>query len=162
MADPERAFVIPLRRRWLLWILPILALLYFVAVLVLIVQDYRIEGVTHETLALVGAGLFLLVALIEIPFLFRRRAPRPPPPAESWTDEPPPPVPAAAEPAPARAAADDEIRLTDESAQGLRVIEYSAPAKSRNRNAVYTKTHVPVSPTHVVRIETLVADAIDL
>lgn len=156
MADPDRAFVIPVQRRWLLWILPVLALVYFLVVIVLVVQDYELAGVDNATLAMGGAGLFLLVALIQIPFLFRRKV-RAPPPTEGWTDEPPAPVAAAP-----RAPADDEILLTEETAQGLRVIEYSTPAKSRNRNAVYTKTHVPVSGSHVVRVETLVADAADL
>lgn len=157
MADPDRAFVIPVRRRWLLWILPTLALVYFLVVLALVLGDYTIDGVDNATLAMAGAGLFLLVALIQVPFLFRRRVRAPPPPTESWTDEPPAPAAPAA-----RAPADDEIILTDETTQGLRVIEYSRPAKSLNRNAVYTKTHVPVSQAHVVRVETLVAEASDL
>lgn len=156
MAENPPAFVIPVRRRWLLWILPVLALLYFVFVVALVVLDYAISGLDTRTLALVGAGLFLLVALLQIPFLLRRR--RAPPPEKAWEAEPPASAPVAR----GRPARDDEILLTDESAQGLRVIEYSRPAKSRNRNAVYTKTHVPVTQTHVVRVETLVAEASDL
>lgn len=154
MADESRPFVIPVRRPWLLLILPTIALLYFVAVVLLNVFDYEIEGVTNEMLALGGVGLFALVILIELPFLLRRSGKRRARPA---------PEPAAAVPMDAsRNGWDDELLSTSETQQGLQVLEYSSPAKSRNSNAVYTKTYVPVSGAHVLRIESLVADASDL
>lgn len=151
MADEIRPFVIPVRRPWLLLILPTIAVLYFLAVILLNVLDYEIEGVSNEMLALGGVGLFALVILVELPFFMRRGSPRR----------------ARAAPAPTTAPLqatvwDDEYLGTSESQQGLQVLEYSSPAKSRNSNAVYTKTYVPVSGAHVLRIESLVADADDL
>jgi hypothetical protein len=155
MQDEFRPFVIEVRRRWTLWILPILAALYFLAVLLLEILDYRIKGVSTGMLALVGVGLFVLVMLIEIPFLFRRGAPREPKPAKVKKAA------AAAASAPA-GRGDDELLITEETQQGLQVLEYSNPAKSRSPNAVYTKTYVPVTKEHVMRIETAVADASDI
>lgn len=155
MADETQPFVIPVRRTWLLLILPILALLYFVGVVVLNILDYRIEGVSNEMLALGGVAFFGLVILVELPFFLRRSRPR----AKKVKAAPAAPAPAA--PA-TRAPVDDEVVTTDETQQGLRVVEYSSPARSRNANAVYTKTYVPVSGAHVLRIESMVADASDL
>lgn len=154
MADATRPFVIPVRRPWLLLILPAIALLYFLAVVLLNVFDYEVKGVTNEMLALSGVGLFALVIVVELPFLLRRRAKRAPrakapEPTEAPMDA-------------SRNGWDDELLATSESQQGLQVLEYSSPAKSRNSNAVYTKTYVPVSGAHVLRIESLVADASDL
>lgn len=154
MADEIRPFVIPVRRPWLLLILPTIAVLYFLAVVLLNVFDYEIQGVSNEMLALGGVGLFALVILVELPFFLRRRAPRAPRRARA--------APEAAS-APTQVVAwDDEYVSTAETQQGLQVLEYSSPAKSRNSNAVYTKTYVPVSGAHVLRIESLVADADDL
>ena len=157
MSDDDRPFVIQVRRPWTLLILPVLALLYFLAVVVLNILDYEIEGVTNEMLALVGVAFFLLVILVELPFFLRRKRKAARPAA-------PDPAPAVAAPvgAASRNGWDDEFLTTGESQQGLRVVEYSAPAKSRNSNAVYTKTYVPVSGAHVLRVESLVADAGDL
>lgn len=156
MADEERPFLIDVRRRWTLWILPVLAAIYFIAVILLNVLDYTIDGIDMQTLVLAGVVLFVFVMLVQLPFFLRRRARRPEAP-------PPAPAPAAAPlAASSRNGWDDELVTTSESQQGLRVVEYSAPAKSRNRNAVFTKTYVPVSGAHVLRIETLAADASDL
>lgn len=155
MADEERPFLITVRRRWTLWILPILAILYFAGVMVLNVLDYEIDGLPMDTLVLVGVAFFVLVMLIQLPFFLRRRVRRAPEPR---------PEPAAGAPpmAPSNNGWDDELLITRESQQGLQVIEYSAPAKSRHKNAVFTKTYVPVSGAHVLRVETLAADAADL
>jgi len=155
MADEFRPFVIEVRRRWLLWMLPILAALYFIAVILLAILDYRIKGVSTQMLVLVGLGLFVLVMLIELPFLFRRSAPREPKPAKAKKAAPP-------GRADGMGLVDDELLTTEEIQHGLQVLEYSAPAKSRNQSAVYTKTYVPVSPAHVVRIETGIAEQSDL
>lgn len=156
VTETPRPFVISLRRRWVLAILPILCVLYFVAVLVIVLRDVR-TGVSTDLLVLGGVGLFAFTVLFEIPFFFRRRRARarPEPEAEpEFQDEPPEPM--------ARAPTDDEYLKTAESQQGLRVLEYSRPAKSRNRGAVYAKTYVPVTGDHVLRIETLAADTRDL
>lgn len=156
MADEERPFVITVRRRWLLWVLPVLASLYFIAVMVIVLGNYRIRGVSTDMLVLGGLGLFALVILVELPFLLRRRAPK-------RKKEPKEAPPAAGEAALVGVAgANDEMMVTQESAQGLQVLEYSAPPKSQNPSAVYTKTHVPVTKSHVLRIETLVADVADI
>lgn len=154
----EREFRIHVRRRWTLLILPTLAALYFVFLVVLGVARWRVRGVSNDVLALGGLAFFVLVILIELPFLLRRSGPRPPEASrdEGWQDEPPEPPPSA------RLDVDDERVSTDESQQGLRVIEYSSPAKSRNRGAVYTKTYVPVTKGHVLRIETIAALPADL
>ena len=154
MADADRPFVITVRRQWTLWILPAIAAIYFLTIVLLNILNYRIQGVTDEMLVLGGVGLFVLVILIELPFFLRRRAPKAPKPAK---------VKAGAAPMDASLNGwDDELLITTESQQGLQVLEYSAPAKSRNANAVYTKTYVPVSGAHVLRIETLAADSTEI
>lgn len=155
MADADRPFVITVRRTWTLWILPVIATLYFLGVLLLNVLDYEIQGVSMDMLVLAGVAIFVLVIVIELPFFLRRRARR----------EAPPPTPAPrplGAPASARNGWDDELLITPENQQGLQVVEYSAPAKSRNSNAVYTKTYVPVTGAHVLRVETLVATQSDI
>lgn len=142
-----------LRARWPLYILPVLALAYFVGVLVLIATDNHLKGVSNDALALAGVVVFLVVALIELPFLFRRREPRP---------EPAGPAPAGDAIAAPRARIDDEYLVTSEEQQGLKVLEYSTPAKSRHHGAVYTKAYVPVTKEHVLRIETLAAEGAEL
>ena len=156
MADEDRPFVITVRRQWTLWILPAIAAIYFLAVLLLNVLNYRIKGVSDEMLVLGGLGLFVLVILVELPFFLRRRRPKAPKPAKVKAS--------AASPAmdSSMNGWDDELMITTESQQGLQVLEYSAPAKSRNANAVYTKTYVPVSGAHVLRIETLAADSTEI
>lgn len=149
----EREFVIPVRRRWLLAILPILAILYFAFVVTLASLNYTIRGVSMEMLAFGGVGFFVLVILVELPFFFTRRI----------RDDEAEPSPVAAAPSSAAPGArDDELVTTTEQQQGLRVLEYSRPAKSRNRGAVYAKAYVPVTKEYVVRVETLVADRADL
>lgn len=154
-----REFVIPVRRRWTLWILPTIAILYFIAVLALVMTDTRIKGVSTDWLVWGGVGLFVVVFLVELPFFLRRKVRLTPPPAEpsSWQDEAPEP-----QAAPTRASWDDELAATGETQQGMRVLEYSRPAKSRNKGAVYAKTYVPVTKEHVLRIETLAAERADL
>lgn len=154
MTDEERPFLIQVQRRWKLWILPVIAVLYFILIITLAVMDLKIEGVPMEYLVLGGLGLFILVMIVELPLLWRRRAPRP---ARVKT------APMSATPeAASRNGWDDELSITAETQQGMQVLEYSAPAKSRNRNSVYTKTYVPVTGAQVLRIESLVADASDL
>jgi hypothetical protein len=151
MADEPREFVIPVQRRWTLWILPTLAILYFLLVVALAVFRVEIRGLPTQTLVLGGVVFFVLVILIELPFFFRRRikTEEPEPVRESsWQDE-------AGEPGAMR---DDEKLVTNETQQGMRVLEYSAPAKSRHRGAVYAKTYVPVAKEWVLRIENLAAD----
>lgn len=153
--EDERPFLIPVQRRWTLLILPILALLYFAFVVWLGVTRTSVRGVSTDVLVLAGLALFLLVAVIEIPFFLRRRPKAEPAPERpEWQDEPPEPA-----AAPLR---DDERLATDETQQGLRVLEYSAPAKSRNRGAVYAKTYVPVTKEHVLRVETMAAEPHEL
>lgn len=153
--EDERPFLIPVKRRWTLLILPVLAGLYFLFVLWLGATRTTVRGVSMDLLVLSGLALFLLVAVVEVPFFLRRRAPKPEPPAErEWQDEPPEPV--------AAPSWDDEKLTTEESQQGLAVLEYSAPAKSRNRGAVYAKTYVPVTKEHVLRVETMAAEPHEL
>lgn len=154
MAEPSRPFLIPVRRRWTLWILPVLALVYFAVVVALAVLNYKVQGVTMEMLALGGVAFFALVILIELPFFLRRRVREPR--AEEAPEAP------FAEPEGAPPAVDDEIVMTSETQQGMRVAEYSRPAKSRHPGAVYAKTYVPVTKDVVVRVETLVAEGADL
>lgn len=151
--EDERPFLIPVKRRWTLLILPILAFLYFAFVLWLGVTRTTVRGVSTDVLVLAGLALFLLVAIVEIPFFLRRRPKAEP--APDWQDEP-------AEPLAPPMLRDDEKLTTDETQQGLRVLEYSAPAKSRNRGAVYAKTYVPVTKEHVLRVETMAAEPHEL
>lgn len=155
--EDERPFLIPVKRRWTLLILPILAGLYFLFVMWLGATRTTVRGVSMDILVLSGLALFLLVAVVEIPFFLRRRAPKPEPePVErEWQDEPP-------EPVATTTAWDDEKLATEETQQGLRVLEYSAPAKSRNRGAVYAKAYVPVTKEHVLRVETMAAEPHEL
>lgn len=162
MTETVRPFVIPLRRRWGLLILPVLCLLYFAGVIALAVLELAVTGIPMDLLVLGGAGLFLLTVLVELPFFLRRRRPRartladaePAYDAPDLQDEPPEPR--------ARLPADDELVVTSEQQQGLRVLEYSRPGKSRHRGAVYAKTYVPVTKEFVLRVETLAAEGRDL
>lgn len=154
---PNREFRIPVRRRWTLWILPALATIYFIAVLFLGATDRRVRGVSNQTLVWIGLALFALVVLVEIPFFLTRRARSDLPAQETdWQEEPAEPR---AVPPMDR---DDEAVATGESQQGLQVLEYSRPAKSRNKGSVYAKTYVPVTKEHVLRVETLAAEPADL
>lgn len=155
MTDEPREFVIPVQRRWTLWILPTLAILYFLVVLALAVLRVEIRGLPTQYLVYGGVAFFLLVMVIQFPFFLRRRIrPEEPEPVleNEWQGEP-------AEPGMER---DDEKLVTDETQQGLRVLEYSAPAKSRHRGAVYAKTYVPVAKEWVLRVENLAADVHEL
>jgi hypothetical protein len=156
-----REFVIHVRRRWTLWILPVLAILYFLMVVALVVTNQKLmKGVTNEMLAYGGVGLFAVVFLVEIPFFLKRKAKLDAtlePADREWQDEAPEPMSAAP-----RAALDDEHVLTGETQQGMRVLEYSRPAKTQNKGAVYAKTYVPVTKEFVLRIETLAAERADL
>ena len=155
----DRPFVIPLRRRWVLAILPVICLAYFGVVIALVAGGRSIRGVSTDLLMLAGAALFLVTFLVEIPFFLRRKGPRPDGPEApyepDYQDEPP-------EPYAAPAREDDETVLTAETQQGLRVLEYSRPAKSRHKGAVYAKTYVPVTKEFVLRVETLAAEGRDL
>ena len=152
--EDERPFLIPLQRRWTLLILPILALVYFAFVVWLGATRTTLRGVSTDVLVLAGLALFLLVAVVEVPFFLRRKPKAAPPPEREWQDEPPEPMAAPLQ--------DDEKLTTDETQQGLRVLEYSAPAKSRNRGAVYAKTYVPVTKEHVLRVENMAAEPHEL
>lgn len=158
MSENPRPFLIPLRRRWALAILPVVCVLYFALVITLVALDRTVSGLTHELLALVGAGLFLVTLLVEIPFFLRRRAKRvraEPVEERALQDEPPEPL--------ARGPAlDHEFVTTSETQAGMRVVEYSRPAKSRNRGLVYAKTYVPVAKDVVLRVETPAAEPRDL
>ena len=156
MVENPRPFVIPLRRRWVLAILPVVCLFYFAAILYVALRGLKIRGASMDLLVLVGAALFVVTFLVEIPFFLRRRGPRPeePEPRVDFQDEPLEPV--------SRVREDDEVLVTAEQQQGLRVLEYSRPAKSRHKGAVYAKTYVPVTKEHVLRVETLAAEGRDL
>ncbi|MFA5862841.1 MAG: hypothetical protein WDA16_14205 [Candidatus Thermoplasmatota archaeon] len=151
MADEPRDYVIRVKRPWKLWILPSLAILYFVLILAMAIFRIEIRNVPTQTLVLGGVAFFVLVILIELPLFVRRRvrveAPPTPPPAQDASATPM-----------MGATGDDEHVMTAETQQGLRVIEYSAPAKSRNRGAVYAKTYVAVTKEHVLRVENLAAE----
>lgn len=149
MADEPREFVIHVEKPWKLWILPFIAILYFALILAMAIFRVEIRNVPTQTLVLIGVAFFVLVILIELPYFMRRRV---------RTEEPPAPAPTQGAASPLGAAGDDEHVTTNESQQGLRVLEYSAPAKSRNRGAVYAKTYVPVTKEHVLRIENLAAE----
>ena len=167
MADDDaREFVIPVRRRWKLWILPTLAILYFVLVVLLAIFHLEVTGISTDALVFLGLGLFVVTILVEFPFLMRRRSREAEPapmgepmaPAGEWQAAPV----ASAAPVMMAARGDDEKLVTGEMQQGLRVLEYSAPAKSRHKGAVYAKTYVPVNKEHVLRVENLAAEGADL
>src|SRR5688500_4292659 len=89
--DEPREFVIPVQRRWTLWILPTLAILYFLAVIAMAVLRIEIRGLPTQYLVYAGVAFFLLVIVIEFPFFLRRRvrAEEPEPLAENeWQAEP--------------------------------------------------------------------------
>jgi hypothetical protein len=160
MVDDPQPFRI--RRAWLPITLAVVCVLYFAGVLLLAATNREVTGVTSQQLALGGLALFVVTILVEIPFFMRRRSPRaapePAPMMEDLQDEP---VEAEA-PRIAAQTWDDEKRVTTEQQQGMTVLEYSRPAKSRHRGAVYTKAYVPVAKEWVLRIETLVAEGRDL
>jgi hypothetical protein len=163
MADDPQPFRI--RRAWLPFTLAVLCVLYFAGVLFLAATNRTISGVDNDQLALGGAALFVVTLLVQIPFFLRRRPKRAPAPQEE-----PEPMPEDMQEEPLEVEAprmemerwDDEVRLTTEQQQGMVVLEYSRPAKSRHRGAVYTKAYVPVTKEHVLRVETLAAEGSDL
>lgn len=150
-----------MRRAWPVWTLLAISVLYFAFVLVLVGRNLEVSGVSTGTLALVGLALFVVTALVAIPFFLRRPDARLPPPAP----EPEPLGDMQDEPTEAPRMApvwDDELKRTAEQQQGMTVLEYSRPAKSQHRGGVYTKAYVPVTKEFVLRVETLVADGRDL
>lgn len=158
----EKRFLIPVQRRWKLLILPILALLYFAAVLLLAAFGYEVQGVTMEQLVLGGAAFFLVVLVLELPFVFKKKVRQEP---ELVEEEPPvaEPVESFSEPETfTRPPSNDEMLVTSEVVKDLRVLEYSAPSKSLHSGAVYAKTMVPVTKEHVLRVETLAAEDYEL
>lgn len=161
----SREFVIRVRRPWTLWILPTIAFLYFLAIVILAVMNRLPGGRDGQLLVLIGVALFALVLLVQLPFLFTRRPRAQQQDAEeggAWApaEEAPlaPAEPEMAPPVAPAAGGDDELAMTPETQKGLRVLEYSAPAKSANKGAVYAKTYVPVTKEFVMRVETLAAD----
>lgn len=158
----EKRFVIPVERRWTLFILPVLALLYFLAIVTLAALNYEIAGVPMDYLVLGGAALFGVALLVELLLLLRRKVkPAPDAPVEeTLAAEPVQDVPVA--PVHRDVIRDDEYRRTTQSAQGLQVLEYSWPGKSLNRGAVYAKTAVPVTKEHLLHVETLAAQPYEL
>lgn len=148
----EKRFVVPVRRRWTLFILPALALLYFLAIVVLAALNYEVAGVSMEYLVLGGAALFGVVLLVELVLLLRRKAKTEEPVEEVPVEDVAPVVPLRRD-----VIRDDEYRTTTQSAQGLQVLEYSWPGKSLHRGAVYAKTALPVTKEHVLHVETLAA-----
>lgn len=160
MADDARPF--RMRTAWLPITLAVICVLYFAFVLWLVATNREVSGLSNTTLALLGIVLFVVTIVVQIPFFLRRPAPRaapePAPMRDDMQDEP------MATEAPRILAdnVDDERRITDEEKQGMKVLEYSRPAKSRHKGAVYTKDYVPVAKEWVLRVETLVADVADL
>lgn len=160
----SREFVIRVRRPWTLWILPTIAFLYFLAIVLLAVMNQLPGGRDGQLLVLVGVGLFALVLLVQLPFLFTRRPRATAEDADeggAWAPEEAPLAPAEPDVAPPvapGAPVDDELVMTAETQKGLRVLEYSNPAKSAHKGAVYAKTYIPVTKEFVMRVETLAAD----
>ncbi len=163
MADDARPF--RMRSAWLPIALFILSVVYFGVVLFLVATNQQVGGVDNDTLALGGVALFVLTILVAIPYFLRRKAPKPrapaPEPAPMMDDMQEEPM-ASEAPRILGNAWDDETRTTSEEKQGMRVLEYSRPAKSRHRGAVYTKDYVPVAKEWVLRVETMVAEGADL
>jgi hypothetical protein len=155
MADEPREFLIRVERPWKLWILPGIAILYFVLILAMAILRIEFRSVSTDALVYAGAVLFVVVILIELPFFLRRRV-------RVEEPEPSPYAPESAAAGPLVGAGDHEALATSESQQGLRVLEFSAPPKSQNRGSVYAKTYVPVTKEHVLRVETLAAEPSEL
>lgn len=158
----DREFVVGFRRRWPLWTLLVVSILYFAGVIALVATGRQLSrNVPNQWLVWGGAALFAILLIAMLPLLFTRRprAPEPSEPMPGWQDEPPEPVSA---PASRAFDDDDEKVVTGETQQGLKVLEYSRPAKSANKGAVYAKTYVPVTKEHVLRVETLAAEPREL
>jgi hypothetical protein len=66
---------------------------------------------------------------------------------------------AEAAPSPGSRWVPDEILVTADLWQGLRVLEYSRPPKGEASAAVYAKCFVPVDAQYVLRVEERVAEA---
>lgn len=167
MTDDERPF--RMRRAWFPITLAVVCVLYFVFVGWLVATNRELAGVSNNTLAVAGLALAIVTLLVEVPYFLRRAPPRAAPPPPPSVEEPPTyRDDLQEEPAPLEAPMrvptlwDDETRRTTEERQGLRVLEYSAPPKSRHKGAVYTKDYVPVSKEWVLRVETMVAEPRDL
>lgn len=173
MAEPQepieeapRPFVISVERTWKLYVLPVVALLYFIAIITLVVMGVSdVYAIPLEMFVWAGVILFAVVLLIQLPFLFKRRARKEVEAPVDVVEEPayaPESSPAFELPMAESEVRDDEYFLTDETHKGLRVMEYSQPAKSMYRGAVYSKTMVPVTKEHTLRIENLAAEPHEL
>lgn len=176
-------FLIPVERKWKLWIPPVLAVLYFAFVLTVLIGqwDLRIAN-QEEVLVIGGLAVFGVLAVWELLLLPGRRAKKskarrgrsPPPrarePVESEPDDEdainayaPPPAAERPAAAPSRAQGlDAELVDTGESRNGLAVLEVSVPPKSRHRGAIYSKAFIVVDDRFVLRVEDLVADREEL
>ena len=161
MDENTREFRIRVKRRWPLWTWLIIAFLAFVAVLVMVLNDVTITGVSEQMLVLGGTVFFLLIALFMLPLLMRRKvrqAPRAAPAPETGEGIAAPvaaPLPQDDSFARPLAVERDEYFITGEVKKGLSVVEYNRPAKSDHIGAPYVKTYVPVTDKIVVRIETM-------
>lgn len=133
----------------------VVAILYFLFVLALGINLFAIPAIQSRVrigdLVLAGSVLFVVMALALVVMLFRRRQAFEAIEAETEAEEI-----RAAESAVVRPR-DDEVVVTNDSYQGLRVLEYSHPPKSQNKGAVYAKCYVPVARDSVVRLEDLIA-----
>lgn len=158
-------------RTWTLWLIPVVATLYFVWVLMVGLGNVRTPTVDIGTWVLLGLVIFGVLFVLELLLLVRRKEKDGAPavePADAGSTIPAylPPGEAAANgsafaPPPPRERADAEWIATSEMYRGLRVLEVSMPPKSRNKGGVYAKSYVAVGPDAVVRIEDLVADKAD-
>lgn len=178
-AVPERRFLIPVRKKWKLWIWPVLALLY-VAWVMLVVMLPLNTGVPDQIWVLGGVGLFaflIFVQLLLLPTVKVRRkkqkraraaaaaAPTEAEPMMADDSAYAPPVEAlieeerAVHPVPPQVASDAEFRMTGDEHRGRRVLEVSMPPKTLNPGAVYSKAFVALDEGFVLRVEDLVADA---
>lgn len=168
---PARRFVINVERPWKLWIIPVLALLYFVWIVLLVTAKVE-TGVEDVMWVYAGLGLFGFLFFIELLLLLTKKQKvkkvkvAAAVPAERL-EEPEPamdPMTAAILRTPAASrqrGPDAEIRATSDEYKGKRVLEVSIPPKSSNKGAVYAKAYVPVDDSVVLRIEDLVAQRAD-
>jgi hypothetical protein len=130
-------------------------LAYFVWVAVLGTNALRLNFLepTVTVLDWVNGGAVLMVALLLLLVVWSRRQRGAEPAAEAGAEAP--------SAASYSGDLDDELVMTAEQWQGLRVLEYSRPPKSVHAVAVYAKCLVPVDAQYVVRVEDLVAEARD-
>ncbi|HVL88111.1 MAG TPA: hypothetical protein VM681_08945 [Candidatus Thermoplasmatota archaeon] len=131
----------------------VVATVYFLFVLALGINLLAVPAlqrtVSLADFVLAGSVLFMLIIVAFLVLLVRGRGASA---AQAAISGAPTAVPTVV-----RRRGDDEYVVTNDEFQGMRVLEYSHPPKSKNQGAIYAKALVPVTREYVLRVEEIIA-----